>query len=386
MKPLAGCRVLDLGIITAGAATSALLADMGAEVIKVESPTYRDPFRVWAGEGGPDEITDLPVHFRATNRNKQAISIDLKRPEGRAVMMRLVGKADIVVENFRRGVLAKLGLSFEELKVVNPAIVLASVSSQGESGPDANHVSYGTTLEAVSGLAWGTGYDGGRPEVSGRDVNYPDQVVAVFAAGMIAAAMRTVKQGGAGVHLDLSQRDLTSFLYGEAFVAASKGEERPRAGNADPAASVQDCFRAADGRWVAVTVEPRAVADLTDLLGIDAGAPPADIAARLAEVIARRTAEEAVAFVVSSGGKAAVVADGAAMMAAEGRLWSHALARVDGAMVKGFPFQFDETPMAVESDAPHVGADTSAVLSRIGGYGEAEIAALAAAGVIEVRG
>jgi len=384
VKPLAGCRVLDLGIITAGAATSALLADLGAEVIKVESPTYRDPFRVWAGEGEPEEGDDLPVHFRATNRNKQAISIDLKRPEGRAVIMRLVTKADVVVENFRRGVLAKLGLSFEELKTANRAIVLASVSSQGETGPDASHVSYGTTLEAVSGLAWGTGYAGGRPEVSGRDVNYPDQVVAIFAAGMISAALRTVRSGGDGVHLDLSQRDLTSFLYGEAFAAASLGEARPRAGNADPAVPLQDCFRAADGRWLAITVEPDAFAGVAAALGAEAGAPPAEIARRLATLVAGRTAGEARAFVVSLGAKVAIVADGLAMIASEGKLWSHALARVDGAIVKGFPFQLDEAPMRVVSDAPHVGADTRAVLARLGGYDEGEIAALAEAGVIEL--
>ncbi len=91
MKLLEGCRVLDLGIITAGAATAALLADFGAEVIKVESPTYRDPFRVWSAQ---DERGAMPPLFRATNRNKRAISIDLKRPEGQAILLRLVNVLD----------------------------------------------------------------------------------------------------------------------------------------------------------------------------------------------------------------------------------------------------------------------------------------------------
>ena len=90
--PLKGCRVLDLGIITAGAATSAILADLGAEVIKIESPTYRDPFRLWPG--GVPQTDDMPPLFRATNRNKRAISIDLKQPRGREIMLRLVAASE----------------------------------------------------------------------------------------------------------------------------------------------------------------------------------------------------------------------------------------------------------------------------------------------------
>ncbi|MEJ1979139.1 MAG: CoA transferase [Acetobacteraceae bacterium] len=210
--PLQGCRVLDLGIITAGAATSALLADLGAEVIKIESPRYRDPFRGWA-TGKPDNIGAGPPFFRATNRNKTGISLDLKQPDGRAAFLRLVAKSDVVLENFRRGALTGLGLDFPVLREANPAIILASISSQGETGPDASYVSFGSTLEAMGGLAWQTGYRDGRPVISGRDLNYPDQVVAIFAAGMVVTAwLNRARENG--VHLDLSQRELTSFPAG----------------------------------------------------------------------------------------------------------------------------------------------------------------------------
>jgi crotonobetainyl-CoA:carnitine CoA-transferase CaiB-like acyl-CoA transferase len=384
VKPLEGCRVLDLGIITAGAATSAILADLGAEVIKVESPTYRDPFRVWAGAGtsGADM---LPPHFRATNRNKRAISIDLKTLEGRAIMMRLVTKADVVVENFRRGVLANLGLAFDALRTANPRIVLASVSSQGETGPDAAHVSYGSTLEAVSGLAWGTGYPGGRPEVSGRDVNYPDQVVAIFAAGAIGTAIRSVRKGGEAVHLDISQRDLTAFLYGEAFVATSRGGTPQRVGNAEAPYLVQDCFRAADGIWVAVSVEEGDVPGLRARLCPAATIDPASLRACLEGAIAPHSAEVAVAMLATSGVKAAPVVDGRGVLAREGEAWSHALHRVDRSIVKGFPFQIDETPLSIERDVPEVGEHTVEVLTQVGGYSMAEVAAFAAAGIVEIR-
>ena len=261
MRPLDGLRVLDLGIITAGAATSQLLRDMGAEVIKIESARYADPFREWigrdlGGEGSP--------FFRATNRGKLGLGLDLKTDAGRAVFLRLAARCDVVVENFRRGVLDRLGLSFETLAAVNPKIVLASISSQGEFGPDAMQVSYGSTLEGVSGLAWLSGYADGAPEVSGVDFNYPDQVVATFASGMIVAALRDREQA---VHLDLSQRELTSFLIGSAFTARALGETPARSGNADPAYPIQDCFRTLDARWLAVSVDAAHMDPLAGLLG-----------------------------------------------------------------------------------------------------------------------
>ncbi len=254
MKSLERCRVLDLGIITAGAATSAVLADLGAEVIKIESATYKDPFREWTGELLPGDLPDLPIYFRMTNRGKLNAGIDLKNQQGREVFLRLVERSDVVVENFRRGVLARLGLDYGALQAANPDIILASISSQGEDGPDANYISFGSTLEAMAGLAATTGYAEGPPIVSGIGFNYPDQVVAIFAAGMIATAWYARESGG-GVHLDLSQRELTSFMSGEAFLAP-----RGRVGNAQPGIPIQECFLSRDGRWIAVTVEQRNLA------------------------------------------------------------------------------------------------------------------------------
>jgi crotonobetainyl-CoA:carnitine CoA-transferase CaiB-like acyl-CoA transferase len=387
MSLLEGCLVLDLGIITAGAATSALLADFGADVVKVESPTYRDPFRIWAGDARHDEADMLPPLFRATNRNKRAISIDLKRTEGRAVLLRLATRADVVVENFRRGVMANLGLSFDALRAANPGIVLASVSSHGETGPDAGHVSYGSTLEALSGLAWVTGYAGGKPEVSGRDVNYPDQIVALFAAGMIASALRAVRQSGCGTHLDISQRDLAAFLIGDLFVAASSGEAVSRQGNAQAASPLQDCFRAADGRWIALTVHARERERLATALPSPEPASPEALRAAIAAEVGCRPGDDAVAFLTGIGLSAAPVLDGGGVLARHGAEWSHAmLHEPGGAMVKGFPVQVEEMPLEIRHPAPGVGAHTRQVLETVGGYNASENDALAAAGVIEHGG
>jgi len=382
VRALDNCRVLDFGIITAGAATSALLADLGAEVIKIESPTYRDPFRIWTGE--ERQVDDRPPLFRATNRNKAAISIDLKQPRGREVMLRLVAASDVVVENFRRGVLPQLGLSFEELRRANGRIVLASVSSHGETGPDSRHVSYGSTLEAVAGLAWNTGYAGEAPVVSGRDVNYPDQVAAIFAAGMIATALRAVRDGGPAVHLDLSQRDLTSFLVGDTFVAASTGDATGRQGNAREPYLLQDCFLASDGAWVALSVRRADVERLAPIVG----AGPRDEGRRLRERVSRHVAafpsDQVIAALRAAGLAAAPVLDGAGVMQLEGTAWTHALSRADGGVVKGFPFQIDAMPLVIESSAPSIGADTRRILAELGGYAPSEIVELAQAGVIEL--
>jgi crotonobetainyl-CoA:carnitine CoA-transferase CaiB-like acyl-CoA transferase len=386
--PLQGCRVLDLGIITAGAATSALLADMGAEVIKVESPSYRDPFRQWPA--GEDKADAMPPFFRSTNRNKAGISVDLKHPQGRDIFLRLVRESDVVVENFRRGVMARLSLDYPQLKAVNNDIVLASISSQGETGPDASHVSYGSTLEAVGGLAWSTGYVDGGPMVSGRDLNYPDQVAAIFSAGMIVTAWRACRAGAGGVHLDISQRELTSFLCGESFIASAAGLETPRLGNAETPHRLQDCFRAADGIWVAVTMDDDDVGPLTRLIraaggGQEASDPTSDLRGSLSSFIGARGSEAAVAQLAASGIAAAQSLDGRALHSHRGRLWGAAMAEAgEGEFVKGFPFQLVESPLAIRRDAPMVGADTAEILSRIGGYSQAEIEALAGAGVIEL--
>ena len=228
----------------------------------MESPSYRDPFRAWKS-GDPRATTRLSPFFRFTNRNKTGLSLDLKHADGREAFLRLVGESDVVLENFRRGVLTRLAIDYEVLRAIRPEIILASISSQGETGPDANYVSFGTTLEAMAGLAWRTGYAEGDPTVSGRDLNYPDQVVAIFAAGMVAAAWRYRRMTGQGAHLDMSQRELTSFLVGEAFGVA--GSHPARQGNADPAYALQECFRAAEGTWLALSVLPDQVAALDAL-------------------------------------------------------------------------------------------------------------------------
>lgn len=377
--PLAGWKVLDLGIITAGAATSALLADAGAEVVKIESARYPDPFRLWTSEaGGPNDGDGSPV-FRFTNRNKRGLALDLKRPEGRALFLRLVRDSDVVVENFRRGVLANLGVDYAQLRAANPRIVLASISSQGETGPDRSYVSYGSTLEATGGIAAITGYPDGPPTVTGRDLNYPDQVVSVFALGTVIAAVLNARRTGEGAHLDIAQREVVAYLIGETVGAASRGApaSAPRQGCADPAGRPQGCFRSADQRWIAVTLQsPEAERAAAALLG-----EPATLEA-LERWIGLASAESAIAALRAAGVAAAPVLGGHEALQSQRAGRGRALAATpDGELVKGFPFQSRQTPFSIRGAAPGVGRDTAEVLSELFGLTPAEIARLQDLGV-----
>ena len=221
--PLTGCRVLDLGIITAGASTSALLADLGADVIKVESPGYIDPFRAWDKGLGAADWWDQSRFFQFTNRNKRGMAIDLKQAEGRDLFLQLVDTADVLVENFRRGVLDRLGLGWPVLSARNAGLILCSVTSQGETGPDAGAATYGSTLEGTSGLSDMTRDAAGNPQISGVLLNYPDQIVSIYAAGIVTLAVMEKRRSGRGARLDISQRELASFLLGEHILAATAG-------------------------------------------------------------------------------------------------------------------------------------------------------------------
>ncbi len=366
-RPLGGVRVLDLGMITAGASTSALLADLGADVMKVESGAAIDLFRSWDGRAPGTDWWNRSRFFRFTNRNKRGLGIDLKSPEGRALFLRLVGQADVVLENFRRGVLERLNLSFADLLAANPRIILASITSQGEAGPDRAAPSYGSTLDATSGLASISGAADGMPAISGIALNYPDQIVSIFAAGVVVAAVLEVRRTGQGVQLDIPQRELASFLIGERILA---GDET-RHGNGDDTGGVQECVRSADGVWIALRADAGTEARLPEPLEAWAGV---------------RKARDILSSLAMLGIRATPVADGNAMhdavLAGQSRM---AFAREPGGgWAKGFPFQFRANALRVSRPAPALGEHTAEILREMLGLSDCEIATLEATGATSV--
>jgi crotonobetainyl-CoA:carnitine CoA-transferase CaiB-like acyl-CoA transferase len=334
--PLAGIKVVDLGWLTAGAASSTLLLDLGAEVLKVEGPGAIDPFRNNENSSPDSDWWNQSAWFAFTNRGKRSLCLDLKDARGRAVLLRLLEDADVLVENYRRGVLANFDLSPEYLRSRFPRLVIASISSQGETGPDRDMTSFGSTLEATSGLAALTG-SGDAPVISGRDVNYPDQVVCLFASGAIIAALLERERSGQGAHLDLAQRELTSFLLGEELLAAAAGSPSPRHGNANPMDAAERVVPDGDG-WRAEW---------------QSGSAPV------------------------RGGEALAAA-------AEFQAGTAVQRAPDGKPAKGIPFRFGGRALSVRGSCPTLGADNHAVLTEAGLSPE-EITALEAAGVLATR-
>jgi crotonobetainyl-CoA:carnitine CoA-transferase CaiB-like acyl-CoA transferase len=390
--PLSGIRVIDLGILTAGASTSAILADLGADVIKVESPTYLDPFRGTPGTSRAEGWWNNSDAFKSTNRNKRGICLDLKSDRGREIFLELAAQSDVVIENFRRGVMQRLGLGYEALRAANGGIILASVSSQGENGPDAGNISFGSTLEATSGLAALTAYDDGVPLVTGMDLNYPDQVGSVFGASAIVAALHAVQRSGAGAHLDISQRELTTYLLGEAIMASADVVAASR-GNASPEYLLQDAFATKDG-WIAISLrdEQDMMRALTLAAPHMAGANSRDVAAcksALSAWTSSETSQDICKRLNASGLAAAVVCNGqdawhCAQQGAGGAIQPLARSPSDD-IVKGFPLHLPQRPIAVTLSAPDLGQHTEEVLRDILGLSPAEIAQLAQDNVIGTR-
>jgi len=386
MRPLAGIRVVDFGQLTAGANTSAMLADLGADVVKIESVGFVDLFRTI---GKPDDLPgwwNRSPQFRFTNRNKLGLALDLKLEDGRRLVKELIKRSDVVVENFRRGVLERLGLDYASLNAINPKIVLASVSSQGETGPNRLHASFGSTLDATAGLAAVTGYEGGPPTISGMDVNYPDQVVSLIACGMVIAAVRAAKATGEGVHLDLAQREIASFLIGGEVLSASRGssagDSALRSGNAQAGFVLQDCFRCSDGRWLAISIETSAGAQAVSEYIAATGELRDDLAAWCA-ARAVAAADDAMCDLGlrTPGVSVMPVLDGLDLarertLAGASLAWSS-----DGTMVKGMPYTFGGRGLAIDRMAPDLGQHSDVILREWLGLDATEIARLKAAGV-----
>ena len=361
--PLTGIRVLDFGLLTAGANTSAMLADLGADVIKIESGAYLDPFRVVGKPDNEEGWWNRSPPFRFTNRNKRGLALNLKDPEGQRVIRALAAHCDVVVENFRRGVLDRAGLGYKDLSSLNPRLVFAAISSQGDTGPERMNVSFGSTLDATSGIASLTGYEGEEPRISGMDVNYPDQIVSLFATGIVITAVMAARRTGRGAFLDFSQREVASFTLSEEILAASADPARAcvRRGNREEGVALQDTYRCSDGRWIAVTLDHP---DAT----LEAFCAGHDSAAAVDALLARGIA-------------AAACNDGGDLLR-DAALQGVTLVRDErGGLVKGLPYRLGGKGITIERPGPDLGQHTAEVLRELLGYDDAQLRRLAEAGV-----
>jgi crotonobetainyl-CoA:carnitine CoA-transferase CaiB-like acyl-CoA transferase len=255
---LEGVRVLDLGQVWAGPYAAMLLADQGADVIKIESPSRWDPNRcaVQPARGRERDWWNTCAYFTEYNRNKRSLALEITHPRGREVLAALVRRADVVIENYRAGVLDRLGIGYDWLRAQRSDVILVSMAAFGQTGPDCGRPGYGPVMEELSGLASLTGWGDGRPQLA-LGYAYGDPVAAAAAAAASLAALLHRRGTGRGQHVDLAQFDVLVAMIGEAFAEWSRtGREPAQSGNRRPGCAPHGVYPCAGvDEWVAIAVE-----------------------------------------------------------------------------------------------------------------------------------
>lgn len=254
-RPLEHIRVFDLTHVWSGPYAAQMLAAMGAEVIHFESTRRPDMARqtlvLPIDRGHP---VDRSLYFAQHNRGKLGVSLNLSDERGRDLFLRMLPRADAVINNYSNRVMENWGLTFERLSAVNPGVVVVALPSYGGTGPNRDHVAYGDALEAATGLMRPRGYSAGEPIRDG--VPYPDATAGLAAAGAILLGLASRRRTGRGVAVDISQRDVSLRNMGEAFVAFQlNGDEPEQWRNSHPHWCPHGTYPAAgDDRWLAIAV------------------------------------------------------------------------------------------------------------------------------------
>jgi crotonobetainyl-CoA:carnitine CoA-transferase CaiB-like acyl-CoA transferase len=244
LEPLYGIRVIEICNVAAGPYCAVLLADMGADVIKLESPANGDTLRAWPPHTGPADDA-LSENFASLNRNKRSITMDLKDPEQNTRAKTLIASADVLIENNRPGVMQRLGLDFESIHELNPKLIYCSISAYGQSGPRSGEGGFDVTIQAMSGIMSVTGEADGAPVKCGVPV--ADFTAGLYGAMSICAQLRQVRETGLGVHIDVPMMGtslaIAALQTSEYF---GLGRDPVKLGSAHPRNAPYQAFRAQD--------------------------------------------------------------------------------------------------------------------------------------------
>ena len=393
-KPLAGVRVLDLTRVLAGPFCTLLLGDMGAEVIKVEEPGKGDDTRRW-----PPFVGGEATYFLAVNRGKQSVTVNLKAPQGVALLRRLAARSDVLVENFRPGTMDRLGLGYRALRRLNPRLVYCSISGFGESGPEAHRAGYDLIVQGESGIMDLTGFPDGPPVKVGNSI--ADLVAGMSAAHGIVLALLARTRTRRGQKVEIAMLDvMASLLTYQAGLYFQTGARPTRKGNQHPSIVPYEVFRAADA-YLTLGVANNSLwkqccaalgrADLAEDPRFATEASRVENRAALApileEIFAARTADEWLKRLEAAGVPAGRIKSVAEVcesehLKARGMIVSLPHPTAGTVRVMGVPIRLHATPGAATAPPPLLGQHTDQVLRRVLGLRPAALARLRRDGVI----
>lgn len=398
---LAGIKVLDLSRVLAGPWSAQALADLGADVVKVEVPGRGDDTRAWGppflkGSDGTDEI-GTSAYYLAANRNKRSIAVDFSHPEGAALLRDLAAQADIVIENFKVGGLAKYGLDWSSLRSVKPSLVYCSITGFGQTGPYAQRGGYDFVAQGMGGFMAVTGEEGGQPLRAG--VAMADLTTGLYATISILAALRHAEATGEGQHIDIGLLDTQiACLANQAMNWLVGGVDPGRMGNRHPTVVPYTLFKVADGQIIiaigndgqfrafcaAMGVadlgrDPRFLTAAQRLLNRDA------IEAEVQRLVADQPGLPLIDRLVAAGvpcGPVNSIAEVFADPFVAARATVHNFQRDDGAIIPSvaYPAKLSATPATMRRPPPRVGEDAHSILADW--LGRADAGALRANGII----
>ena len=395
MGPLHGIRVLELGSFIAGPFAGQLLADYGAEVVKVEPPRTGDPMRRWGVTRDGESLW-----WPAIARNKKSVTVNLRDEEGQRLVRQLAASCDVVLENFRPGTMDRWGLDYERLSAANPGIVVVHVSGFGQTGPNARQAGFGSVAEAVGGIRYTTGSPNDAPARAG--VSLGDSLAALFAVIGTLAALAERTRSGRGQEVDVAIYEAV-FALMESTLADYHvgGVLRGRTGSVLPGVAPSNVYPTADGAEVVIAAnadtvfvrlaeamgQPELASDPRYATHAARGERMAELDRLVAEWTATLTADELIDTLQRYGvpvgriNTAASILTDAHFAARDMILWRKNARGVEAPM-NGIVPKFSRTPGEVEHTGPALGAHTDEVLTALAGVDSEQLTGLRADGVI----
>lgn len=403
---LSNIRVLDLSRVLAGPWASQTLADMGAEVIKIERPGTGDDTRGW----GPPYLKDQDgkdtteaAYFLAVNRGKQSVTINVSKPEGQEIIRRLAKESDVFIENYKVGDMARYGLSYEDLKKINPRLVYCSITGFGQDGPMAQLPGYDFIIQGIGGLMSITGerddLPGGGPQKVG--VAVADVMTGLYATIAILGALRHRDETGVGQHIDMALLDVqVATIANMNMNYLTSGVVPKRQGNAHANIVPYQVFKASDGELVIAVGNDSQFAKLCDIIGCPELAADERYATNanrirnrevlipmLQAILLKKTVAEWITAIEPEG-----VPCGAINNLAQ--VFDHPQIRHRGLKIElphpasgttplvANPIKFSSTPIKYDKAPPLLGQHTKEVLSTLGGLSETDLTQLSVRGII----